>query len=158
LTFDDGYRDFYTDAYPLLKKYKIKSTLYMISGYIGRNDFLTQKQLREIAASGLVEIGSHTVSHISLAKATPAQSRLQIFESKRALETQIGTPVATFAYPFGAYTSQSALLVKEASYSAAVSTRNGWQQAESDLFALYRVRAGALYGRSVAATLEHWWK
>ena len=64
LTFDDGYRDFYTDAYPILKKYQVKATQYVISGFLNNKNHLTSSQLQEIAKDGLVEIGAHTVHHV----------------------------------------------------------------------------------------------
>ena len=66
ITFDDGYKDFYTDVFPILKKYHVKATVYIISGFIGLPNFMDEGQLREISQSTLVELGSHTVNHVNL--------------------------------------------------------------------------------------------
>lgn len=84
LTFDDGHEDFYTDVFPLLKKYQMKATIYVIYDFIGGKDFLTKEQLQEIAKSNLVEIGSHTLDHLSLKNLPILVQEKQIFDSKRS--------------------------------------------------------------------------
>ncbi|MFH0851366.1 MAG: polysaccharide deacetylase family protein, partial [Candidatus Peregrinibacteria bacterium] len=66
LTFDDGYEDFYANVLPLLKKYRAKATLYVVTEFIGKRGYLTQEEMKEIAASGLVSIGAHTLHHLNL--------------------------------------------------------------------------------------------
>ena len=80
LSFDDGHRDFYTDAFPILKKYNVKSVIYVITGFLGQPDFLTNDELKEISESGLVEIGAHTVitSHLKAKISKLLQKRLTI--------------------------------------------------------------------------------
>lgn len=154
LTFDDGYEDFYTDAFPILKKYNFKATIYIIVDFIGRHGFLNEKEIKEIAQSGLVEIGSHTLNHYYLKKAPKAVAQEEIFLSKSKLESLFGIKVDTFAYPFGALDEQSIELVKEASYSAAVSVAPGNVLTPVNLFYLPRIRAGNITGPNMIGYLE----
>lgn len=154
LTFDDGYEDFYTVAFPILQKYKMKSTIYIMYNYIGRKGYLTHQEIAKLIQSGLVEIGSHTLDHSYLKHAQKAASKREIVDNKRKLEERFGVNVSTFAYPYGAFDKETVSLVKEASYSAAVSVISGMYQSESNLFYLSRIRAGALSGRSITHVLE----
>lgn len=60
ITLDDGYADNYTNVFPILKKYKVKASIFIIGSYVGRQGFLTFDQIQEMAESGLVDFGSHT--------------------------------------------------------------------------------------------------
>jgi peptidoglycan/xylan/chitin deacetylase (PgdA/CDA1 family) len=153
LTFDDGYEDFYENVFPLLKKYRAKATYYIINDYIGRRGFITEPQLKEVASSGLVEIGAHTLDHAYLKGALPEYAVRQIVESKADLEKRLGMKITTFAYPYGAFTPATVAMVKKASFEAAVSTINGVSQSGENLFYLYRVRAGYFTGTSIAEVL-----
>lgn len=143
LTFDDGYEDFYTDAFPLLKKYNMKATIYLVYDFIGRRGFLNEDEIREIIASGLVEVGSHTLDHVYLKSASKKEAEKQITESKRKLEDKFWIRVKTFAYPYGAFNNDVMSIVKDTSYSAAVSVIPGSIQSEENLFYLSRIRAGS---------------
>lgn len=154
LTFDDGYEDFYTSVLPLLKKYNMKATAYIVYNFIGRKGYLTSKQVQEIIASGLVEIGAHTLDHLYLKLVPESIARKQIFESKRKLEETYGIQVNTFAYPYGAMSQDTVNLVKEASYSAAVSVIAGVTHTNNTIFYLSRIRAGVLTGRDMVKTLD----
>lgn len=144
LTFDDGYEDFYTVVAPLLAKYHMKATQYVIYNYIGRKGFLTKQEVVELAKNPFVEIGSHTLDHIYLKTATEAVARKQIIESKTKLEALTGIPIETFAYPYGSYAPHSSQIVQEAGYTVAVGTNLGVIQSIDNRYTLTRVRAGAL--------------
>ncbi len=154
LTFDDGYEDFYTYAFPLLKKYNVKATIYIVYDFIGRKGFMNDAQLREIIASNLVEIGSHTLDHLALKQAPVAVARAQIIDSKKKLEDRFGITVETFAYPYGSFGQEAINLAKEAGYTAAVSVIPGVYQIKDNLFYLSRVRAGMLSGINASGVLE----
>ncbi|MEK9178848.1 MAG: polysaccharide deacetylase family protein, partial [Patescibacteria group bacterium] len=111
LTFDDGYRDFYSIVLPILKKYNLKASLYIIVDYIGWKDFLSKEEIQHIIDSKLVEIGSHTLDHVYLKNMKKEIAMHQITESKKQLEEMFHIPVETFAYPFGAFTEESIELV-----------------------------------------------
>jgi peptidoglycan/xylan/chitin deacetylase (PgdA/CDA1 family) len=101
-----------------------------------------------------VEIGSHTLTHPNLASASSNLAQKQINDSKRKLEELTGKPVITFAYPYGSYNQKLIDLVKEASYTAAVSTKGGACQGQENLFYLSRIRAGGFSGANLLQSLE----
>ena len=154
LTFDDGYRDFYTNAFPLLKKYQIKATVYVIINALGQDNYLTKEQVKEMADSGLVEIGSHTFNHLDLTKLKKKDAIFEINYSRQALEKISGQKVLTFAYPYGHYTSADAAIVRSAGYLAALSTKSGLIQSKKNIFSLYRLRAANFVGQKFDKWLE----
>ncbi len=153
LTFDDGYEDFYLNAFPLIKEYHVKATLFPIYDFINKQGFLTDTEIREIIASGLVEIGSHTLDHVGLKHVSSQVAQKQIVDSKKDLEQEFGIKVESFAYPFGAFNNNVMEMVKQASYSAAVSVIPGSIQSENNLFYLSRIRAG-FFSYNIAGVLS----
>lgn len=155
LTFDDGYRDFYTDAYPILKKYNVKATQYVIAGWLGYPNNMTKAQVAEIAADGLVEIGAHTMHHAWL-KGLPLKTLSEeVFESKRTLEEVTGKPVTSFAYPYGAFDLAAINAVAQAGFTSAVSTVPGIDQPQVHRYFLYRLRPGGRTGENLLSWLDH---
>lgn len=154
LTFDDGYEDFYTDAFPLLKKYNIKSTIYVVADFIGKKNYMTESQIREIVESNLVELGSHSMKHQKLTLMPINVARKEITDSKEKLEKRFNVKIQTFAYPYGTFSPKLIDLVKEASYSAGVSTVKGIDQSNNNLFFLSRVRAGTISKQGLIKAIE----
>lgn len=146
LTFDDGYSSFYKNAFPLLKKYHMRGTVYIIQNTIGKEQFMSHQQIQELIDSQLIEIGSHTLTHANLKTMNDWTSRKQIVESKHLLEKEFNIKIETFAYPNGGFNLRTVELVKEASYSAAVSVISGTMQSEENLFYLSRIRPGIFSG------------
>lgn len=101
VTFDDGYEDVYTNAFPLLKKYEIKATLFMPTSLIGEEGYLDEDQLREMQNSGYVDVESHTVSHEDLSRLSTDEIENEFRESKRTLEDILDKTVNVIAYPGG---------------------------------------------------------
>jgi peptidoglycan/xylan/chitin deacetylase (PgdA/CDA1 family) len=154
LTFDDGYEDFYTDVFPLLKKYHMRATQYVIYDYIGKKGFLNEQQIRELIDSDLVEIGSHTLDHIYLKQSPKLYADKQIIESKKKLEERFGIKISTFAYPYGAFNPDNIEGVKKAGYTAAVSVISGEMQSQDNLFYLSRIRPGLFTPQSMIRVIE----
>lgn len=142
ITFDDGYRDFYTDAFPILKKYNIKATVYIVSGFLDKPNYIFTWQLKEIARSGLVEIGAHTVHHYSLKGLDPLTAKYEIEESKITLEKLIGTSVVSFAYPDGSFDDQAIKIAREAGFKSAVTTMHGFATTPENKYSIYRIHPG----------------
>lgn len=153
LTFDDGYEDFYTNIFPLLKKYKMKATLYVIINALDKPGYLTTAQLKEIAASSLVEIGSHTFNHPDLRTLKTKNAKFEIANSKIFLERLLGRVVPTFAYPFGSFLPVQLPVVKTIGYQAAVSVNPGVVQSENNIWFLKRVRPNNRRGQEFAQWL-----
>ncbi len=149
LTFDDGYSDFYSGAFPILKKYQVKATAYVISGFLNSSNYLTDGELQEIAKSGLVEIGAHTIHHLALAGINKAKAETEISSSKIGLEQKLGAPVTAFAYPYGSFDLNSIQMTKQAGYRSAVSTIAGSNTSNSVRFFANRLRPGGRSGQSL---------
>lgn len=154
LTFDDGYRDFYTDAYPVLKKYNVKATEYVITGFIGYPNNMTAEEIQEIATDGLVEIGAHTVDHANLKGMSEKRLVYEVEESKKTLEHLTGKPVVSFAYPYGAFDVPAIQEVAGAGFTSAVSTIPGADQLQIQRFFLYRLRSGGRTGKNLLSWLD----
>ena len=150
VTFDDGYRDNYENVYPIVKRYKIPATVFLTTGFVGTGELpawerghytaekplmLSWKQVREMSDGG-VSFGSHTLTHPFLTKVPRRQGLKEIHVSKDIIEQQIGKPVRTFAYPSGDFDSEVKGIVREAGYSAAVTTVAGCNGAYDDVCAL----------------------
>jgi peptidoglycan/xylan/chitin deacetylase (PgdA/CDA1 family) len=155
ITFDDGYRDNYVNASPVIARLDMRATAYVISGRISNGDrsFLTWPQLRRLERRG-VEIGSHTVSHRSLTSLSTTQARAELVRSRRVLERRLGHRVPWLAYPFGAYNGRIESLARRAGYLLAVTTVHGTRHSARRPFALPRLRVLDSTGvRGLAAML-----
>jgi peptidoglycan/xylan/chitin deacetylase (PgdA/CDA1 family) len=144
LTFDDGYRDFYTDVLPILRKYHVPATLYMVSGFRDTTkNYLTTQQLLEISRSGLVEIGAHTVHHPKLTLLPISEAEAEIVKSKQELEQLLSRPVLHFAYPYGAYSPELVNFVNmQSGFLTAATVDKGTVQSYASRFILKRIRPG----------------
>ena len=139
ITFDDGYEDNYTNAYPILKKYGFKGTIFVISSFLGKNkNYITWDQAREMDADG-INIESHTVDHKSMTDLTDDELREELVASKKKIEEELGHPIGYMAYPTGTYNLHIAQLVKEAGYKAAFTIKYGNVDKASNIYALERV-------------------
>ena len=139
ITFDDGYVDNYTNAYPILKKYGFKATIFVITSFLGKDkNYMTWDQARELDANG-ISIESHTVDHKSMTDLTDDQLRMELVESKKKAEKELGHPVEYMAYPTGTYNLHIAEMVKEAGYKAAFTIKYGNVDKASNIYALERV-------------------
>lgn len=138
LTFDDGYLDNFTNAFPLLKKYNVPATMYITPDLVGQPGYMNWEQLREMQQSGIT-IGSHTRRHQYLPDASPEQWVDEIVNSRRILEEKLGVSINHFSYPVGGFNKNIKQLVKRAGYQSAVSTNRGYDRYNKDVFELNRV-------------------
>lgn len=140
LTFDDGNEDFYTIAYPILKKYKAKATNNIITGFVkkGNAGNLTVKQMKEMMAHGM-SFQSHTVNHPDLSVNDKATQKVELTDSIDFLEDKLNTKVNTIAYPSGRY-NQTTLDLAKKTYKLGLTTNEGLASAKDGLLSLNRVR------------------
>lgn len=123
MTFDDGYLDNYEVAFPVLKKYNASGTFFIITKNIGAAGYMNEDQIKEISAAG-DEIGSHSVSHLSLDKYKGNFLKSEVSDSKAALEKILSKTVISFCYPSGKYNADTVAAVKDAGYKYAVTTKS----------------------------------
>ncbi len=158
LTFDDGHWDLDTNVLPILKKYRVHATAYIVSGFVGTNtDSLSSSQLQDVINSGLVDVGVHTVHHVSLKGKPLAEKKYEIDESKTMLEQKFHIHVYSFAYPYGSFDEQTIQLVKQAGFTTAASTIAGNEQSNQNRYFLFRVRPGYYTGQALLNYLNLRW-
>lgn len=141
LTFDDGYKDAYTSAYPLLKKYEFTATFYIITDYVEKNNpnYMSWDNIKELKKAGM-DIGSHTLTHPDLEKSDDSRVDKEIRESKKNLESTIGDTISDFCYPSGKYDARTIEALKKYGYKTATTVKNGVADQNSNLFELPRIR------------------
>ena len=150
ITFDDGYADFYKNAYPILRRYGYPSTVYVVSELVGtdnvwdsRNEnfakpLMDWQTIIEISRNG-VQIGSHTKTHPELTRLSSGGQNEEISVSKKVLEERLDYPIDAFCYPGGDYNEQVKEAVKRAGYRNAVTTQRGHVEEGCDPYALRRI-------------------
>jgi len=156
ITFDDGYRDAFSNASPVLRRLGMRGIAYVISGRVSNGDrsFLTWSRLHALERRG-IEIGSHTVAHRDLTTLSDRAMLEDLVASRRTLERRLGHAVPWLAYPFGAYDERVQRLARRAGYVLAVTTRGGSLQSAQEPLALRRLRIVNTTGvRGLAAMLE----
>jgi len=157
LTFDDGYADNYEAALPILKKYGMTATFYVIAKFTEnqRPGYATWDQLREMANAGM-EIGSHSMDHSDLRGRSIAFLTDQIARSKQIIESRLGITVKTFSYPSGKYDAKTIAVLRANGYLGAVTEIQGLQQTTNDIFELRRVRIRGSYSLTDYAYWLNW--
>ena len=125
ITFDDGYDNVYNNAFPIMKKYNIKSDLYLITRFNPRPLYVDTNMIKEMDASGIVEMGSHTLVHVNLAQNTYEVQENELRESQKDLETLLEKKINTIAYPYGGYNANTIKITKEY-YDYAVTVEGGF--------------------------------
>ncbi len=113
LTFDDGYDDNYTEMFPILQKYQVKATIFVITNDIGKNHKVTAEQIIEMSGSGLVSIQSHTMSHEFLSNMDEERLKTELTQSKLVLARLTGKEPFVLCYPTGMYSNLSLQVTKE---------------------------------------------
>jgi peptidoglycan/xylan/chitin deacetylase (PgdA/CDA1 family) len=132
LTFDDGWVDFYQNAYPILREYGFSATVFIVTDYVGRtsvwdyyrNQHLNWNQIKELSEMG-IEFGSHTASHRDLRSLNSPELDRELVESKSTLEDKLGKPVKFLSYPFGRFDKRVTEAAANAGYQNAYAMTNG---------------------------------
>jgi peptidoglycan/xylan/chitin deacetylase (PgdA/CDA1 family) len=155
LTFDDGYGDFYTDAFPVLSRFGYTATVFLPTAYIGETAqrfngsmCLAWNQVRELQKAG-IEFGSHTVTHPQLRTVGPKQLRDELGQSKSKIENELGCDVESFSYPYAFpetdrfFVRELRELLGEVGYKNGVSTIIGTAGQTDDRLFLKRLPANS---------------
>ena len=135
LTFDDGFRDNYEAAFPILQEYGAKATIFIITYRIGQDGFLTAEQIQSLESGGLVRVEPHSHFHSIFTGIELEEVRWQIEVSNAALEGITGRAPRVFAYPFGEFNDDVREIIAEY-YDIAFAVENGYTR---DMLALYRI-------------------
>ncbi len=147
LSFDDGYRDNFLYAFPLLQKYKFTAIVFLVSGGIGSTSkwdtqgaepLLNWKEIEEMQQGG-IEFGSHSHTHRLLPSLPGEEIREEIARSKDVIEDKLTRPIDFFSYPWGKFNPEIEEIVRNCGYKAAFSTLPGKNGPSEDIFALKRV-------------------
>jgi len=141
LTFDDGYRDHFLQAYRLLRRYHSVGTFFLVTGFIDDNrpDYLTWGQVRVMHQGGMA-FGAHSYTHPDLRGQSVDYLVWQIVGSQQAIAERIEEPVRFFSYPSGSYDQQVIDVLASAGFWAAVTTEQGSRHTSEALFELPRIR------------------
>ncbi|MFC1666780.1 polysaccharide deacetylase family protein [Candidatus Omnitrophota bacterium] len=140
ITFDDGLENNYTNAYPVLKETGLPATIFIVPALTGRDEYLTWDQVIEMSGSDVVSIGSHSMTHAYLTDLAEQKLDIEIFDSKRAIESHTREKVSALSYPLGGFNDYVRDKVIKAGYAIAVGTNPGKDYPKHDIFAMKRVR------------------
>jgi peptidoglycan/xylan/chitin deacetylase (PgdA/CDA1 family) len=151
ITFDDGFRDFKTNAFPVLQSCGFRATMFVPTAFIGattkqfkEKDCLTWSEVRELQQAG-IEFGSHTVSHPQLRDLSDGQIQSELRASKEEIEDKTGLPVRSFSYPYafpeddGPFVRRLRNTLQVCGYEEGVSTIIGTAERDDDPFFLKRL-------------------
>jgi len=146
ITLDDGYRDAFTSAFPLLKQYGFTATFFILTGLVdeAHPEYLTWEQVIEMDAAGM-DIEAHGYTHVDLRGKSADYLIWQILGAKEAIEARTHKAVRFFCYPAGGHDEQVARILHSAHYWGAVTSVYGVQQCSEHMFELQRIRVRGTY-------------
>lgn len=151
LSFDDGFLDFYTEAFPILREFEANAIVYLPTGYIGADNIgitgkkhLSWQKVAELAQAG-ISFGSHSISHAILSKLPSSDLKKEIADSKKEIEDRVGCAVESFSYPYAfpdghpQFINELRRLLIESGYTWGVSTRIGLTSSSDNRYFIRRL-------------------
>ena len=160
ITFDDGYRDNFEVAAPILKRLELPAAFFVATGFIGTDytppwdqnltrqaGWMNWDQVRALRKMGF-EIGAHTDRHVDLAALGPQAVRAELMRCRETLQRELAEPVTLFAYPFGGrehISEDSRRLVQEVGFECCLSAYGGANPPITDPFRINRITIGSWF-------------
>lgn len=141
LTFDDCGVYFYNNAFPLLKKYNQKASIYIICNYVNTRNYLTTEQIQEMADSGIISVQTHTLSHRELTSLSLEEMKKELVDSKKYLESTYNISVDTICYPIGKYNKNVINAAKENYKYGLAMTGGVYYSTKHNLYEIPRIYA-----------------
>lgn len=141
ITIDDGYKDLSKYAYPILVRYNLPATIFLVAQKIGNDpEYLTWAQINNMSEQ-LITVGAHTSNHTYLPSIKDNKVLYsEIFDCKKIIESKINRQIKIFSYPTGGFNERIKKLVKDAGYIGACTTNRGYDKLNKDVFELKRVK------------------
>ncbi len=159
LTFDDGYRDNYENAFPLLKKYGFRGTFFLVTDLIdeGRAAYMTWPQIKEMYQAGM-EFGAHSRNHPDLRGKPSDYLVWQSLGPSETIEYNLGERPRFYSYPSGQYDEKAIEVIRSAGYWAGLTIHQGMTHSSQRLFELQRIRVrGSHSAQDLAVLLSLDW-
>lgn len=150
LSFDDGYKDNYLNAVPVLREYGFSAVFFISTAYVGKDNLwdvneaadaepmMGWDEIKKLCEQGF-EIGSHTVSHTDLTKLSREEIFKELENSRAMLESELGVEITAVSYPFGHYNEEVMKVTSEAGYSLGIATRHGINVGTDNPMAVKRI-------------------
>ena len=138
ITFDDGYKDNFDNAYPVLKQHGMVATFFIITDMLWSVERLNPQHIVEMAQGGM-SFGSHTVSHKRLGDLTTEEIQDELVNSKATLESVLGKAVNGIAYPQGSYNDNVIAIAQNVGYVTGFTVREGFCSNNSPNLELRRI-------------------
>ncbi|MHA1395471.1 MAG: polysaccharide deacetylase family protein [Promethearchaeota archaeon] len=166
ITFDDGLKNFYSEAYPILKKYNLPATCFLITSKLNKNygNYMSWNEIEKISKDGIITIGSHSCSHRSLPSLNEFEQKNEIGGSKSILEDRLGLNINFFSYPWGTFrdfNEKTKRLLSKYNYKLAFTSINGVNFTRNNRFALRRTKIEwgddlSTFKKIIRETLDIW--
>src|SRR3989344_3884606 len=142
VTIDDGYKDAFVYAFPILQKYHIIANFMIATGLLGGSDNMSWDDINQLKQNGLAYFVDHTWSHYAVSNGSIGKIQYEIQTGKKQLEENTGQSVNIFAYPYGSFNNNAISTLQGDGFAGAFSTIPGFLQCDSFIMTLHRSHVG----------------
>lgn len=144
LTFDDGWENIYTHAFPILAEFGLTATIFVVTEFVGRPNYVSWGNLKEMNQGG-ISVQSHTASHRPLAGLSPAEIGYELEESKHTVEHQLGTTADFLSVPHGMIDEKVLRVARSVGYKAVCTSEPGFSHSPGNPAVLKRINISNSY-------------